>query len=136
MVFQTSYENINPFDFNMCCKCIMNFICWQQLLNNSFFRVDIFSKNIETSYKSKLRNSILLWTFEEKRTRPFAIIIICAAIKLRIVAKVTEQCYWVLQRYGRKVEISHGDPRTTQFREPPGTSRSLGNVLYYLNFKS
>ena len=136
MVFQTSYENINPFDFNMCCKCIMNFICWQQLLNNSFFRVDIFSKNIETSYKSKLRNSILLWTFEEKRTRPFVIIIICAAIKLRIVAKVTKQCYWVLQRYGRKVETSHGDPRTTQFREPPGTSRSLGNVLYYLNFKS
>ena len=136
MVFQTSYENINPFDFNMCCKCIMNFICWQQLFNNSFFRVDIFSKNIETSYKSKLRNSILLWTFEEKRTRPFVIIIICAAIKLRIVAKVTEQCYWVLQRYGRKVETSHGDPRTTQFREPPGTSRSLGNVLYYLNFKS
>ena len=136
MVFQTSYENINPFDFNMCCKCIMNFICWQQLLNNSFFRVDIFSKNIETSYKSKLRNSILLWTFEEKRTRPFVIIIICAAIKLRIVAKVTEQCYWVLQRYGRKVEPSHGDSRTTQFREPPGTSRSLGNVLYYLNFKS
>ena len=136
MVFQTSYENINPFDFNMCCKCIMNFICWQQLLNNSFFRVDIFSKNIETSYKSKLRNSILLWTFEEKRTRPFVIIIICAAIKLRIVAKVTEQCYWVLQRYGRKVEPSHGDSSTTQFREPPGTSRSLGNVLYYLNFKS
>ena len=51
------------------------------LFNNSFFRADIFSKNIEKSYKSKLSNSILLLTFEEKRTRLFVIIIICAAIK-------------------------------------------------------